>query len=69
MVTTGSLANIVGIVFTLVVILLVTLFFISLVVFIKSQSRNRQKNIQHNIDIERKLDQIIALLEKKESDR
>jgi CHASE3 domain sensor protein len=69
MVITGSLANIVGIVFTLVVILLVTLFFISLVVFIKSQSRNRQKNIQHNIDIERKLDQIIALLEKKESDK
>ena len=57
--------NLGDIVFTSIFILLITLFFVSLVLFIRSWSRNQNKNNQKNINIEQRLDKIIVLLEKK----
>ena len=61
--------NIGEIVYSSMFVLLVILFFVSLVLFIKSRSRGPNKNNQKNINIEQKLDKIIALLEKKEIDK
>lgn len=52
-------------VFTVIVILLIVLFFISLAMFIKSRLTKQKTNIDQNARIEQKLDKIIELLEKK----
>lgn len=61
--------NIGDIVFSLISFSLIILFIVSLVLFIKSRSRNQYKNNQKDINIEQKLDKIIVLLEKKEIDK
>ncbi len=58
-----------NIVSTSIFVLLIILFFVSLVFFIKSWSRKQNKNTQKNINIEQKIDKIIDLLEKKEIDK
>lgn len=61
--------NIFNIIFTSVFIMFIVLFFVSLAIFIRNRSNYQKKKFQKNMDIERKLDKIIELLEKKNIDK
>ena len=61
--------NVGDILVTSIFVLLIILFFVSLVLFIRFWSRNQNENNQKNKNIEQKLDKIIVLLEKKENNK
>jgi uncharacterized protein YneF (UPF0154 family) len=55
------------IIFQIIAFGLTILFFISFGLFINRLLRNQKRKIQDNIELEKKLDKIISLLEEKES--
>ena len=61
--------NVGDILVTSIFVLLIILFFVSLVLFIRFWSRNQNENNQKNKNIEQKLDKIIVLLEKNENNK
>ncbi|MEK4403233.1 DUF4083 family protein [Sporosarcina sp. FSL K6-6792] len=61
--------NIVDIIATSIVVLLVILVCVALIVSIRKLSKDQKKKAQNSMNVERKLDKIIALLEKKEIDK
>ncbi|MCG3087691.1 DUF4083 family protein [Sporosarcina cyprini] len=63
MTSTNTIFHFGDIFFTIVFLLLVILFFVSLTLFLKSRSGNQKKQIVQTQQIEQKLDRIIDLLE------
>nr|WP_269135892.1 DUF4083 family protein [Sporosarcina cyprini] len=61
--STNTIFHFGDIFFTIVFLLLVILFFVSLTLFLKSRSGNQKKQIVQTQQIEQKLDRIIDLLE------
>ncbi|GKV55381.1 hypothetical protein NCCP2222_13280 [Sporosarcina sp. NCCP-2222] len=66
MTSTNTVVHFGDIFFTVLILLLVLLFFVSLVLFIRTRSRNQKKQIVQTELIEQKLDRIIDLLEQNE---
>ena len=63
MTSTNTVVHFGDIFFTVLILLLVILFFVSLALFVRSRSRNQKKQIVQIEMIEQKLDRIIDLLE------
>ena len=63
MTSTNTVVHFGDIFFTVLILLLVILFFVSLALFVRSRSRNQKKQIVQTEMIEQKLDRIIDLLE------
>ena len=61
--------NIGDIIFTTTFALLFILVCVALIVSIRKLSKDQKKKAQNSMNVERKLDKIIALLEKKEIDK
>lgn len=57
------------IVFQIVFILLIVLFFVSLMLFIRRMWNTQRKNAENNMKMEQKLDRIIELLEQDRSNK
>ncbi|QTD43305.1 DUF4083 family protein [Sporosarcina sp. Te-1] len=55
--------------YTLFFLLLIVLYFVSFVLFIKSRSRNQRTQLHQSQKIEQKLDQIIALLKENKKEQ
>lgn len=64
-----NVVNIGDLVFTLIFILLVILFFVSLTVFVRRLSVTQRKSVENNIKVEQKLDRIIELLEQDKTNK
>ncbi|WP_342538314.1 DUF4083 family protein [Sporosarcina sp. FSL K6-1540] len=61
--------NIVDIIATSILFFFVILICVALIVSIRKLSKDQKKKAQNSMNVERKLDKIIALLEKKEIDK
>lgn len=58
-----SIVNIGDVVSTLIIIVLIILFFVSITLFFRKMSATQRKRAENNIKVEQKLDRIIKLLE------
>lgn len=65
----NSSVNIGDIVFTTIFILLIILFFVSFIVFIKRLSVTQRKRAEKTTKMEQKLDRIIELLEQDKTNK